>query len=67
MTNQKVTPVRPPLPTVAPLACLITYFSNNTFGVIEFLKKFFFTGEISPKIEIKNKKFEKEVIFADFQ
>jgi hypothetical protein len=51
-TNQEVTTVRPPLPTVAPLACLITYLSNNIFGVIDFLKKF--TGEFSPKIEIEN-------------
>ncbi len=46
--------MRPPLPTVAPLACLITYLSNNIFGVIGFFLKFSFTGEISPKIEIEN-------------
>jgi len=63
-TNQEVTTVRPPLPTVAPLACLITYLSNNIFGVIDLN---FFYWRVLAKNRNRKLKIRKRSDFENFQ
>ncbi len=56
--------MRPPLPTVAPLACLITYLSNNIFGVID-LNLFYW--RVLAKNRNRKLKLRKRSDFENFQ